>query len=213
MFASHPEQSLEWSNDGVKGSFKFLNKVWNITNQIIAQKVDSSINEINLKSLEIKLNQTIKKVSDDFDRRNSFNTAISAIMELLNYIPKECLKAKTTKSSNRLLKKIAESTLLMLSPITPHMAHELWIKMGNGENIHYAPWPKFDSNFLEDDSYEMVIQVNGKLRGSLNIPLDTSKEEIIEKAKKLDNINKYMEDVKTRKVIFIEKKLINFVVG
>ena len=213
MFASPPEQSLEWSNDGVKGSFKFLNKVWNITNQVIEQKVDSSISEINLKSLEIKLNQTIKKVSDDFDRRNSFNTAISAIMELLNYIPKECLKAKTTKSSNLLLKRIAESTLLMLSPITPHMAHELWIKMENGENIHYAPWPKFDPKFLENDSYEMVIQVNGKLRGSLNISLDTSKEEIIEKAKELENINKYMENMEPRKVIFIEKKLINFVVG
>ena len=213
MFASPPEQSLEWSNDGVKGSFKFLNKVWNITNQIIDQQVDQSIDEIDLKSLEIKLNQTIKKVSDDFDRRNSFNTAISAIMELLNHIPKECLKAKATKSSNLLLKKIIESTLLMLSPITPHISHELWIKMGNGQNIHHASWPEFDSNFLEDDSYEIVIQVNGKLRGSIKISGDLSKEEIIEKSKALENVNKYMMSMETKKIIFIEKKLINFVVG
>ena len=87
MFASPPEQSLEWSNDGVKGSFKFLNKVWNITNQIIDQQVDQSIDEVDLKSLEIKLNQTIKKVSDDFDRRNSFNTAIYIIIkESLDYV-------------------------------------------------------------------------------------------------------------------------------
>ena len=213
MFASPPAQSLEWSNDGVKGSFKFLNKIWNITHTFLSQEADSSISSINLKSLEIKLNQTIKKVSDDFERRNSFNTAISAIMELLNFIPKEILESSASKESKTLLKKVIETSLLMLSPITPHISHELWIKIGNGDEIHNAKWPIFDPNFLEDDSYKMVIQVNGKLRGTITISEDLSKEDIIKLAKNIENVEKFMESAETKKIIFIEKKLINFVVN
>ena len=213
MFASPPAQSLEWSNDGVKGSFKFLNKIWNITHTFLSQEADSSISSINLKSLEIKLNQTIKKVSDDFERRNSFNTAISAIMELLNFIPKEILESSASKESKTLLRKVIETSLLMLSPITPHISHELWIKIGNGDEIHNAKWPIFDPNFLEDDSYKMVIQVNGKLRGTITISEDLSKEDIIKLAKNIENVEKFMESTETKKIIFIEKKLINFVVN
>ena len=112
-----------------------------------------------------------------------------------------------------LLRKVIESSLLRLSPITPHISHELWIKIGNGEEIHNAKWPKFDPKLLEDDSYEIVIQVNGKLRGTLTISEDLSKEDIINLAKDIENIEKFMKNTETKKIIFIEKKLINFVVS
>ena len=126
MFAAPPNQSLEWSNEGLKGSFKFLNKLWNLTQIIKTQKIkDSDENEIDEK-LEVKLNQTIKKVSDDFERRQSFNTAISSIMELINFIPSIFLEEITTSQRSKTLRNIVNKTLLMLYPISPHICHELW---------------------------------------------------------------------------------------
>ena len=213
MFASPPEQSLEWSNDGVKGSHKFLNKLWNLSSKLAHQTVKNENSVLDLKPLEIKLNQTIKKVSDDFERRNSFNTAIAAIMELLNNIPKDFMKDEITKDERKLFKKLIDSSLLMLSPITPHIAHELWNKLENGKEILNECWPEFDPNLLEEKNYKMIVQVNGKLRGSLMLDEEKSKEEIIELSKEVENVRKYILDKEISKTIFVEKKLVNFVVN
>ena len=212
MFASPPEQSLEWSNDGVKGSFKFLNKLWKLTSILKNQKNLALNSSLDLKPLEIKLNQTIKKVSDDFERRNSFNTAIAAIMELLNAIPKEFQKSEIPEEERKLFKKIIDSSLLMLSPITPHITHELWNVLQNGKEIYSEAWPIFDSNLLEEKTYKLIIQVNGKLRGSLELDEEKSEKEIIMLSKELENVKRFIIDKKIKKTIFIEKKLINFVV-
>ena len=213
MFASPPEQSLEWSNDGVKGSYKFLNKLWNLSSKLAHQTVKNENSVLDLKPLEIKLNQTIKKVSDDFERRNSFNTAIAAIMELLNNIPKDFMKDEITEDERKLFKKLIDSSLLMLSPITPHITHELWNKLENGKEILNECWPEFDPNLLEEKNYKMIVQVNGKLRGSLMLDEEKSKEEIIELSKEVENVRKYILDKEISKTIFVEKKLVNFVVN
>ncbi|MDC3078489.1 leucine--tRNA ligase [SAR86 cluster bacterium] len=213
MFASPPEQSLEWSNDGVKGSYKFLNKLWNLSSKLAHQTVKNENSVLDLKPLEIKLNQTIKKVSDDFERRNSFNTAIAAIMELLNNIPKDFMKDEITEDERKLFKKLIDSSLLMLSPITPHITHELWNKLENGKEILNECWPEFDPNLIEEKNYKMIVQVNGKLRGSLMLDEEKSKEEIIELSKEVENVRKYILDKEISKTIFVEKKLVNFVIN
>ena len=213
MFASPPEQSLEWSNDGVKGSYKFLNRLWNLSSKLTHQTIKNKKSSLDLKPLEIKLNQTIKKVSDDFERRNSFNTAIAAIMELLNSVPKYFLENEIYKDERKLFKKIIDSSLLMLSPIAPHITHELWNKLENGKEILNENWPEYDPNLLEEKTYKMIIQVNGKLRGSLSFDEEKSKEEIIEFSKEVENVKKYIFNKEISKIIFVNKKIVNFVVN
>ena len=213
MFASPPEQSLEWSNDGVKGSYKFLNRLWNLSSKLTHQTIKNKKSSLDLKPLEIKLNQTIKKVSDDFERRNSFNTAIAAIMELLNSVPKYFLENEIYKDERKLFKKIIDSSLLMLSPIAPHVTHELWNKLENGKEILNENWPEYDPNLLEEKTYKMMIQVNGKLRGSLSFDEEKSKEEIIEFSKEVENVKKYIFNKEISKIIFVNKKIVNFVVN
>ena len=211
MFASPPEQSLEWSNEGVKGSHKFLNKLWKLSLTLINQKIHKRKRTIDIKPLEVKLNQTIKKVSDDFERRNSFNTAIAAVMELLNLIPKEFSHNEISEDERKIFKKIIDSSLLMLSPIAPHITHELWKKLKNGKEILNESWPTYDSDLLEEESYKLVVQVNGKLRGSLLLNEEKSQDEIIDLSKEIENVKKFILDKEIKKIIFIEKKL--FVVG
>jgi leucyl-tRNA synthetase len=211
MFAAPPSQSLEWSNDGLKGSFKFLNKLWNLTFLIKEQEIlDAKDDEI-FEELNVKLNQTVKKVTDDFERRQSFNTAISSVMELINFIPEKFLETKVTKEKNKILRNIINKSLLMLYPISPHICHELWDQLNNNK-IEDNPWPEFDELQLESNEIEFAVQVNGKLRGSLKVNLNEDKETIIDKAKKIENVEKFLSSHEILRVIFIEKKLINFVI-
>ena len=211
MFAAPPSQSLEWSNDGLKGSFKFLNKLWNLTYLIKKQELLDAKDEKTFKELNVKLNQTVKKVTDDFERRLSFNTAISSVMELINFIPENFLEKKVTSEKNKILRNIINKSLLMLYPISPHICHELWDQL-NDNKIEDNPWPEFDKSQLESNEIEFAVQVNGKLRGSLKVNLDEDKEIIIDKAKKIENVEKFLSSYEILKVIFVEKKLINFVI-
>ena len=211
MFAAPPSQSLEWSNDGLKGSFKFLNKLWNLTFLIKEQEILDAKDEEIFEELNVKLNQTVKKVTDDFERRQSFNTAISSVMELINFIPEKFLETKVTKEKNKILRNVINKSLLMLYPISPHICHELWDQLNNNK-IEDNPWPQFDELQLESNEIEFAVQVNGKLRGSLKVNLNEDKETIIDKAKKIENVEKFLSSREILRVIFIEKKLINFVI-
>ena len=211
MFAAPPNQSLEWSNEGLKGSFKFLNKLWSLVQLFKQQEIVEGDSTESHEDLVVKLNQTIKKVSNDFETRESFNTAISSIMELINFVPEDFLKNKINNEKYCLLKQVINSCLLMLNPITPHICHELWDQI-NENKIEDNLWPSFDESFLETSELEFVIQVNGKLRGSILVDVKKEKDEIISAAKKNENVKKFLSNKKLIKVIFIEKKLINFVV-
>ena len=211
MFAAPPNQSLEWSNEGLKGSYKFLNKIWSLVQLFKQQEIVEGDSKESHEDLVVKLNQTIKKVSNDFETRESFNTAISSIMELINFVPEDFLKNKINNEKYCLLKQVINSCLLMLNPITPHICHELWDQI-NETKIEDNLWPSFDKSFLETSELEFVIQVNGKLRGSILVDVKKEKDEIISAAKKNENVKKFLSNKKLIKVIFIEKKLINFVV-
>ena len=212
MFAAPPEQSLEWSDSGVNGSHKFIKRLWSLSQGFFSQTIDNNEQALDLYDIKIKLNQTIKKVSEDFENKNQFNTAIAAIMELLNAIPKDMLKSVVTKESNEAFREIIEKSLIMLSPIIPHVCHELWEKLGKKYPIHNETWPAFDSDRLEGNEMTIAIQINGKLRGKILVETSTSEEKIIEESKELENIKKYLEKENIKKTIYVPKKLVNFVV-
>jgi len=212
MFAAPPEQSLEWSDSGVNGSHKFIKRLWSISLSLLNQVVDDKAQSLDLTDIKIKLNQTIKKVSADFEDRNQFNTAIAAIMELLNAIPKALLRNSVSKESNEVFKEIIEKSLVMLSPIIPHVCHELWESFGKITPIHNENWPAYDSDQLEGDEITIAIQINGKLRGKILVDISSSEETIIEESKELENVKKYLEKESIKKTIYVPKKLVNFVI-
>ena len=160
------------------------------------------------KALNYQLNKTIKKVSDDVGGRFSFNTAISSIMELVN----ELYKYKQLKNVNMpLLDKAIKSTILVLSPFTPHICEELWSDLGEKSRIYNALWPEYDETALVLDEVEIIVQVNGKLKDKLTMPKDSSKEMLEEAARNSDKVQETIGDLNIVKTIVIPGKLVNFV--
>ena len=216
MFAAPPEQSLEWSDQGVQGANRFINRIWKLVNKHIesgipSQNLFNSSNET-IRNLRSKTHKTLAKVKDDYERRHSFNTAIASIMELSNEIPKEFLQTDSDVECRRAAHEAIESILLMLSPITPHISQHLWWKLYPDELILDKSWPEADAKLLQDDKLKIAIQVNGKLRSEIEISNETSEEEV--KALALDDkkIIKYTEGKEIRKLIYIPGKIINIVV-
>ncbi len=210
LFASPPEQSLEWSDSGVEGAHRFIKRLWK---QVHAISVESDIPPLKIdtlgedgKTLNTKLNQTIAKVSDDIERRQTFNTAIAACMELLNH----CTKSKATLA---LKAQVVEVIVLMLAPVIPHAAQAMWEGLGHTDEVMNSPWPEVDESALVQDTLEMVVQVNGKLRAKISVAADASKEEIESLALADENTQRFTEGKTVRKVIVVPDKLVNIVVG
>jgi leucyl-tRNA synthetase len=212
MFAAPPEQSLEWSNAGVQGAQKFLQRVW----RLAAELVDGGdIVELNTDGLDDqqkaarrKTHETIQKVSDDIARRNAFNTAIAAIMELMNTLQK---LDKTNHQSRAVLKEALIAITKMLAPIAPHMCHVLWTELGNNDLVLDAPWPVVDESALVRDSIQVVVQVNGKVRAKLEVPANIDKDAAIAAAKADASVIKYLDGFTIRKEIYVPGKLVNIV--
>jgi leucyl-tRNA synthetase len=217
MFASPPEQSLDWSDAGVEGAHRFLKRLWKaIYNHTISNTGDNqgtvpdteSLNE-NQKAMRLKLHQTIKKVSDDYGRRLTFNTAIAANMELLNWVSKFDDQSPTGQAIRQ---ETYESMVLMLSPIIPHLCHQLWQELGQDSVIIDHPWPQVDEAALVRESIEMVIQVNGKLRGKMQVSVETDKAGCEVMAINNENVQRYIKDRPVKKIIVVPKKLVNIVI-
>jgi len=212
MFASPPEQSLEWSDAGVDGSFKFLKRLWRQVYEHLQQDVPA-LDTANLdkaeKDLRRQVHETIAKVSDDIGRRYTFNTAIAAVMELLNAIN----KADDTPQMRAVIQEGLEAIVLMLSPIAPHITQTLWEALGKTGLVLNATWMAVDKSALAKDEVQMVIQVNGKLRAKIDVAVDASKDAIQELALSIENVQKFTEGKTIRKVIVVPKKLVNIVVG
>jgi leucyl-tRNA synthetase len=212
MFAAHPEQSLEWSDTGIEGAYRFLKRVWQLVfqyTQLLPEKSDIETSDPEtLKNFRRILHETIRKVTDDMGRRQTFNTAIAALMELLNAIQ----SFSATGTNKNTLKEALESLLLMLSPIAPHITHELWQHMGHQDAIVDHAWPIFDPNALIKDNLEFAVQINGKLRGSLNAPVSTDNKALEALALSHENIKRHLEGKTVQKIIVVPKKLINIVV-
>ena len=213
MFAAPPEQSLEWSDDGVQGSFRFLKRFWNAvidhTDAGPVKPLDLDALTDEQKELRRKTHQTIAKIGDDIGRRSSFNTAVAAAMELLNAIN----KFEDTSAAGRAVEHEAlEAVVLMLSPMTPHICHALWKELGHKTPLIDQRWPEFDESALELDTIELVVQVNGKLRGRVSVPADASKKSIEELALADENVQRFVDDKEIRKVIVVPGRLVNIVV-
>ncbi len=213
LFAAPPERELEWSDTGVEGSYKFINRVYRLIAELAEEtngippvytaetKDDKQLNYI--------LNNTVKRVSDDIEKRFNFNTAISAIMELTN----EMYRYKELEDVNLgLLRSAAEKLVLLLSPFIPHACEEMWEGLGFTELIYHAQWPSFDEAALVKDSIEIVVQINGKVRAKLEVPSGLSKEEFEKICMDNDTVKDLVKDKAVVKVIAVPRKLLNIVV-
>lgn len=211
MFAAPPEQTLEWVDSGVEGANRFLKRVWKLVSEHAALGTTVAINATELtkqqQDLRRHIHQTIAKVSDDIERRQTFNTAIAAIMELCNHL----LKAPSNDAQDRaILQEGSEAVVLMLTPITPHIAHELWQLLGH-EDVHIAPWPKADSAAMVEAEKLIIVQVNGKLRAKITVAADATKETVEALGQADSNVQNFIDGKTIRKVIYVPGKLLNIV--
>ena len=213
MFAAPPEQSLEWSDDGVQGSFRFLKRFWSAVVDHAAKGPASDMNVSALtepqKDLRRKTHQTIAKISDDIGRRHSFNTAVAASMELMNAIGK---LSDDSVQGHAVARESLEAVVVMLSPMVPHICHALWQELGHQSALIDQRWPTVDESALEIDLIEMVVQVNGKLRARLSVSVNLSKEAIEAEALADENVQRYIEGKEVRKVIVVPGRLVSIVV-
>ncbi len=218
LFASPPEKDLEWSDKGVEGANRFLNRVWRFVteNLELIKNEDAEVNADSLdqdeKTLYRTMHVSIKKVSEDVGERLNFNTAISAIMELTNAVYSYLNDRSAEETNTALIKAAAENIILLLAPFAPFITEELWQQLGHQENVHAAQWPEYKEEALKKDEITIVIQVNGKVRDKINIAADVSEEEVKARVMEEEKIQSYLEDGNLVKTIYIPKKLVNLVI-
>ncbi len=215
MFAAPPDQTLEWSDEGVQGAYRFLRRLWRRVYDHIAdadagpQNLDVTQLDARQKDLRRLVHDTIAKVSDDIGRRYTFNTAIAAVMELMNAVGKYEVKDAQDRS---LIHEAIESSVLILSPIVPHICHFLWQELGNTGAICNESWPTADPQARLAESVEIVVQVNGKLRARLTVAADVSEQAMKDTALQDLNVKRFIDGREIRKVIVVPGKLVNVVV-
>lgn len=191
LFAAPPETELEWDDRGIEGAFKFLNRVWRVRENLKAQ-ADPALERI--------LHKTVKKVSADIEEFK-FNTAIAGLMELVNAIYQSGAD-----------KEVFSKLILLLSPIAPHFCEELWQGLGNKESIIKASWPEYDPSLLVEENITVVVQVNGKVRGTVTVSKDIAEEELKKICLDDPAIKKWIEDNPAKKIILVPGKLVNIVI-
>ncbi len=214
LFAAPPTQDLEWSDSGLEGAHRFVNKVYRLVNGFIEDSKNNSIGSLdNLnkeqKDLRHKAHQTLSKITDDMDRRHLFNTVIAALMELSNTLSKF---GNTDENSMAVRQESINILLKTLSPVAPHICHYLWSELGNTEAIINEPWPTIDKSALVQDEVQIIVQVNGKLRAKLMLPASADKATIEAQALADENVTKFTTDKTIVKVIVVPNKLVNIVV-
>ncbi|MFI8689127.1 leucine--tRNA ligase [Stutzerimonas kunmingensis] len=212
MFASPPDMSLEWSDSGVEGASRFLRRVWRLAHAHVSAGVAGSLDTANLsdeqKAVRRAIHLAIKQASVDVGQHHKFNTAIAQVMTLMNVLEKA---ATASEQDRALLQEGLETVALLLAPITPHISHELWQRLGKQGAIIDAQWPKVDESALVQDSLTLVVQVNGKLRGQIEVPAAASREEVEAAARGNENVLRFTEGLTIRKVIVVPGKLVNIV--
>lgn len=211
MFASPADMTLEWQESGVEGANRFLRRVWKLVREHTelgqAPALDASALNADQKALRRDVHKTIAKVTDDVARRQTFNTAIAAIMELMNKLT----KAPMTEAQDRaILDEALKAITLMLYPITPHICFEMWVALGQS-NIDTASWPTYDEAALVEDEKLIVLQVNGKLRGKLTVAADATQQQVEALGMQDENVQKFIDGLTVRKVIYVPGKLLNIV--
>ncbi len=212
MFAAPPEQTLEWTESGVQGARKFIERLWRAVHEVLQCGDIAPLNKAELtdkeKALRLKTHETIQGVSVDFGERKTFNTAIAKIMELLNAVNKF---ESNDQQSCAVVKEALTSAVQMLSPIAPHVTQELWTLMGHEGLVLDAPWPEVDQDALVKDTLLYVVQVNGKVRAKLDVSASASKDEVEAIALEDERVRKFIDGLTVRKVIVVPNKLVNIV--
>jgi leucyl-tRNA synthetase len=212
MSANAPTDTMLWSDEGIDGAFKFLRRLWTmmherVTEGVVPRYVSGELPK-DLAGLRFKLHKTIEKVGDDYGRRLQFNTAIAAVRELLNLYAD--LRDRSP-AARAVAQEVLEDAVLMLAPIVPHIATALWRELRPGTELIDQPWPSVDPSALVQDSIELVIQVNGKLRGHLHVPANASRDEIAEAAVAHESVLKFSNGQKAKKVVVVPGRLVNVV--
>jgi leucyl-tRNA synthetase len=214
MFAAPPEQSLEWSDSGVEGAFRFLKRLWKqayLHNQTGGASIalDKAALTEEQQTVRRQVHQTIQKVTHDMGERIIFNTAIAANMELVNTLAKFTDNSDNGKAVRQ---EALEAIVLMLAPMVPHICHQLWHDLGHEQAVVSASWPQVDSSALEQDTIELVIQVNGKLRSKISVSATATTDEVQTMALNDEQALRFIDGKPIRKVIVVPKKLVNIVV-
>jgi leucyl-tRNA synthetase len=219
LFASPPEKDLEWSDQGVEGSFRFLNRLWRIFTEYledikIIKPPDAGLAmEGEWKNLRRKTHQTIRKVTVDIEDHFHFNTAISAVMELVNAIYLVERPAKDNEKALSLIREALEAAVVLLAPIVPHIAEELWQMLGHKTAVCDASWPKYNDAIASEEEVTVVIQINGKLRSRMTVPVGEDAEKIKADALADEKIKALINNASVKKVIYVPNKLVNIVVA
>jgi leucyl-tRNA synthetase len=218
LFAAPPERDLEWSDQGVDGSFRFLGRVWRIVMEYLddirgvapfdgGEELDGD-----LKTLRKKTHQTIKKVTTDIEERFHFNTAISAVMELVNTLYQTGRPQAEDRKAFSVIRETVEAIVILLSPIVPHVTEELWEMIGGKERLSETPWPSFDKAVAAEEEITIVVQVNGKVRSRIQVAASESDDTIKGLALNDNKIRQFIGDRQVIKEIYVPKKLVNIVV-
>jgi leucyl-tRNA synthetase len=214
MFASPPDQSLEWSESGVEGAFRFLRRLWFMCTEHIAGGAAEPLDTANLtaeqKTIRRYLHDAIAKVSDDVGRRQTFNTAIAAVMELCNHLGRF---EDRSPQGRAVLDEAWRAVVRLMAPITPHICETLWEMLGESDSVCNTPWPEVDESARVRDLVTLVVQVNGKLRGRVELAPDAGQEQAMAAATAEPNVQRHLEGKQVRKVIHIPNRLLNIVVG
>jgi len=212
MFASPPDQSCEWSDAGVEGANRFLRRVWRLAHGHVSAglpgKLDVSVLTDEQKTVRRAIHLAIKQASNDIGQHHKFNTAIAQVMTLMNVLEKA---ATATEQDRALVHEGLEIVTLLLAPITPHISHELWQRLGHADAVIDAQWPQVDESALVQDSLTLVVQVNGKLRGEIIVAASASREDVEAAARANENVLRFTEGLSIRKVIVVPGKLVNIV--
>ncbi len=219
LFAAPPERDFEWSETGIDGSYRFVNRIWRLIEELEGELLtvnpcsstadDCTSKEA--KGIRLKEHETVKKAGDDIEQRFQFNTAIAAVMELVNelYLAKDALKGD--EKGRKVLSSAISTVINLMSPFTPHLCEEIWEQLGHSERLVHAMWPTYSEEAMVKDVLTVVVQVNGKVRARLEVPASASKNEVEELAKNDVNVQKHVEGKTIRKVIVIPGKLVNIV--
>lgn len=212
MFASPPDMSCEWSDAGVEGANRFLRRVWRLAQGHVSAglpgKLDVSLLTDEQKAVRRAIHLAIKQASNDIGQHHKFNTAIAQVMTLMNVLEKA---ATATEQDRALVHEGLEIVTLLLAPITPHISHELWQRLGHADAVIDAQWPQVDESALVQDSLTLVVQVNGKLRGEIIVAASASREDVEAAARANENVLRFTEGLSIRKVIVVPGKLVNIV--
>ena len=199
LFIGPADQDMEWTGEGVEAMSKFVRRLWRIVNDV-AENAPRGGGEVG--ALTRKTHATIAKATDDIGRRYAFNTAISAVMELVNELSREPHSAEARFA--------AETAVSLLQPYAPHVTEELWQRLGH-ERLWAEPWPVADASLLERATFELVVQVNGKVRDRVEVPADASEDELVAAARESERVRSFIDGAEVRQTIVVPQKLVNIV--